>query len=49
MPRPDEQEKIGAYFSKLDHLIALHKRKKEAIINQRKILQQYLLNGIVRV
>ena len=45
----EEQSKIGEYFSELDHLITLHQRKKEAIINQRKILQQYLLNGIVRV
>ncbi|MEE1263426.1 restriction endonuclease subunit S [Ruminococcus sp.] len=45
----DEQYQIGDYFRNLDHLITLHQRKKEAIINQRKILQQYLLNGIVRV
>ena len=45
----EEQSKIGEYFSELDNLITLHQRKKETIINQRKILQQYLLNGIVRV
>ena len=45
----EEQSKIGEYFSELDHLITLHQRKKETIINQRKTLQQYLLNGIVRV
>lgn len=44
-----EQNKIGEYFSSIDHLITLHQRKKETIINQRKTLQQYLLNGIVRV
>ena len=51
VPLPDtaEQRLVGKYFSNLDNLITLHQRKKEAIINQRKILQQYLLNGIVRV
>lgn len=44
-----EQKKIGAYFTNLDNLITLHQRKKETIIKQRKVLQQYLLNGIVRV
>ena len=27
MPQPDEQEKIGAFFSKLDNLITLHQHK----------------------
>ena len=44
-----EQKRIGEYLGKLDNLITFYQRKKEAIINQRKILQQYLLNGIVRV
>ena len=44
-----EQKLIGNYFSKIDSLITLHQRKKEKITNQRKTLQQYLLNGIVRV
>ncbi|MCI7211203.1 MAG: restriction endonuclease subunit S [Ruminococcus bromii] len=44
-----EQEKIGVFFKQLDHLITLHQRKKEVITNQRKTLQQYLLNGIIRV
>lgn len=48
-PEECEQKKIGAYFSNLDTLITLHQRKKEVITNQRKTLQQYLLNGIVRV
>ena len=48
-PSYDEQEKIGEYFSNLDHLITLHQRKKETIKKQRNTLQQYLLNGIVRV
>lgn len=45
----EEQKKIGTYFSTLDKLITLHQRKKEVITNQRKTLQQYLLNGIIRV
>lgn len=45
----EEQSKIGVYFDSLDHLITLHQRKKEVITNQRKTLQQYLLNGIIRV
>ena len=50
MPKTiEEQRKIGEYFSKLDTLITLHQRKQETIIKQRKVLQQYLLNGIVRV
>ena len=44
-----EQEKIGVFFKLLDNLITLHQRKKEVITNQRKTLQQYLLNGIIRV
>lgn len=49
VPSIEEQTKVGEYFSNLDHLITLHQRKKEVITNQRKTLQQYLLNGIVRV
>lgn len=45
----NEEEHIGAFFKQFDHLIALHQRKKEVITNQRKTLQQYLLNGIIRV
>lgn len=48
-PEFEEQKKIGDYFRSLDHLITLHQRKKEVITNQRKTLQQYLLNGIIRV
>ena len=49
MPSLSEQTQIGTFFSTLDHLITLHQRKKEVITNQRKTLQQYLLNGIIRV
>ena len=45
----NERQLISAFFNKIDSLITLHQRKKEVIINQRKTLQQYLLNGIVRV
>lgn len=49
LPCLQEQYRIGEYLTQLDHLITLHQRKKEVITNQRKILQQYLLNGIIRV
>ncbi|RGF41970.1 restriction endonuclease subunit S [Ruminococcus sp. AF37-3AC] len=49
LPSLDEQKLIGQYFRQLDNLITLHQRKKEVITNQRKTLQQYLLNGIIRV
>lgn len=45
----EEQSQIGEFYRSIDNLITLHQRKKETIINQRKTLQQYLLNGIVRV
>lgn len=44
-----EQDAISSLLSEIDNLITIHQHKKEAITNQRKILQQYLLNGIVRV
>lgn len=33
LPREEEQQKIGAYFAKLDHLITLHQRKCENFKN----------------
>ena len=33
VPLLEEQEKIGSYFSNLDHLIALHQRKQLLIFN----------------
>lgn len=45
----NEAQKIGTIFRNIDNLITLHQRKVEIIIKQRKALQQYLLNGIVRV
>ena len=38
-PEKEEQEKIGTYFSNLDHLITLHQRKCE----QTKKLKKYML------
>lgn len=49
VPTTAEQVQIGDFFRQLDNLITLHQRKKEVITNQRKTLQQYLLNGIIRV
>lgn len=49
LPSIIEQKRIGLFFTKIDNLITLHQCKKEAITNQRKTLQQYLLNGIIRV
>ena len=44
-----EQEEIAGYLSAFDNLITLHQRKVEKIKAQQKVLQKYLLNGIVRV
>ncbi|WP_455613141.1 restriction endonuclease subunit S, partial [Bacteroides congonensis] len=44
-----EQEKIAGYLSAFDNLITLHQCKVEKIKAQQKVLQKYLLNGIVRV
>jgi type I restriction enzyme S subunit len=43
-----EQNKIGEYFSSIDHLITLHQRKLEAEKQKKKSLMQLLLTGIVR-
>ena len=49
LPSLFEQEQIGAFFKELDNLITLHQCKVEKIKVQQKVLQKYLLNGIVRV
>ena len=49
VPSYEEQKQIGAYFRSLDNLITLHQCKVEKIKAQQKVLQKYLLNGIVRV
>ena len=36
----DEQDRIGAFFSNLDHLIALHQRKCDEIIELKKYMLQ---------
>lgn len=36
LPQYEEQKAIGAYFSKLDHLITLHQRKLEKLRNIKK-------------
>ena len=40
VPRMEEQEKIGAYFSNLDNLITLHQRKVEKLKNIKKSMLQ---------
>lgn len=47
-PESAEQQKIGAYFSRLDHLITLHQRKSEQEKQKKKALMQLLLTGKVR-
>lgn len=49
VPDKSEQQKIFGYLSSIDNLITLHQKKREKLVAQRKILQQYLLTGIVRV
>lgn len=48
MPESAEQQKIGAYFSRLDHLITLHQCKSEQEKQKKKALMQLLLTGKVR-
>lgn len=49
LPGVEEQTKIGRLLDGIDNLITLHQKKREKLVAQRKILQQYLLTGIVRV
>lgn len=49
MPTYGEQECMASFFKHLDNLISLHQRKLDKYIMLRKVLQQYLLTGIVRV
>lgn len=44
-----EQDKIASIIKKIDDYIGVEHQKYEALCTQRKALQQYLLNGIVRV
>lgn len=43
----DEQKKIGAYFSKIDHLITLHQRKYFIIYNKLITWEQRKLGDVV--
>ena len=38
IPNKSEQEKIGLYFSNLDHLITLHQHKCEELQNIKKFM-----------
>ena len=49
VPDMREQISIANCFSAFDNIITLHQKKREKLVAQRKILQQYLLTGIVRV
>lgn len=42
VPNIDEQRKVGAFFSNLDHLITLHQRKLEHLKEQKKALLQQM-------
>ena len=48
-PGKDEQNRTVDVLLSVDDEIALNKEKIEKLKKQRKVLQQYLLNGIVRV
>lgn len=44
-----KQKYIASVLINMDEVISMHKTKQEKLKTQRKTLQQYLLNGIVRV
>ena len=41
----EEQSKIGAYFDQLDHLITLHQRKYEKLLDVKKAFLEKLIGG----
>lgn len=47
LPQIDEQKKIGVYFSNLDHLITLHQRKYERLVNVKRsmLVKMFPQNG----
>ena len=49
LPPLNVQEKVSEIIETLTREIQLHKEEKQKLILQRKVLQQYLLSGIVRV
>ena len=42
LPSEEEQEKIGTFFSQLDHLITLHQRELNSLKNMKKSLLQQM-------
>lgn len=49
IPSVNEQEKLGTYFSNLDHLITLHQRKCEKYKMIKQGMMEELLTGKVRL
>lgn len=49
VPSIDEQAKIGAFFSNLDNLIALHRRELEKLQNMKKALLEKMFVSASRV
>lgn len=49
VPKLEEQQAIGEYFTNLDRLITLHQREVEEYTRLKKAMTQLLLTGIVRV
>lgn len=45
----EEQDRIASVIEKIDDYIKMEQQKYEMLCAQRKALQQYLLNGIVRI
>lgn len=41
-PKKEEQQQIGTYFRSLDHLITLHQRKHEKLVNVKKSMLERL-------
>lgn len=44
-PKIDEQIKIGTYFDNLDHLITLHQRKYEKLLDVKKAFLEKMIGG----
>lgn len=49
IPSEPEQQAIGAFFKRLDHLITLHQRKLEKIQKIKQGMMQQLLTGKIRL
>ena len=49
LPDSEEQQKLGNVIAMINKQILLYQKQYDVLIHQRKTLQQYLLNGIVRV